>query len=87
MHSSSGSHTSSRNSQKTQAAVDALKTETNHQAILGMQLDLGSQKSIRAFAADYLAADLPPLYALVCNAGLSPMSNSVTADGNPWSLP
>jgi len=71
----------SRNSQKTSEAVKALKAETGHQAIKGMKLDLASQDSVRKFAADYEAADLPPLYALVCNAGLSPRRNSHTADG------
>ncbi|MEM8858833.1 MAG: SDR family NAD(P)-dependent oxidoreductase [Chloroflexota bacterium] len=71
----------SRNVEKTNAAVEELKTKTGHQAIVGMKLDLGSLDSVREFAANFLAADYAPLYALVCNAGLSPRQNRLTADG------
>jgi NAD(P)-dependent dehydrogenase (short-subunit alcohol dehydrogenase family) len=51
-----------------------------------MTLDLASLQSVRAFAADLTdrlrTGTLPPLHALVCNAGVqSGATSSVTADG------
>ncbi|MFD4353756.1 SDR family NAD(P)-dependent oxidoreductase [Nocardia sp. NPDC058518] len=47
----------------------------------GMALDLASRPSIGAFAADLAAADLPPLFGLVCNAGVQFTRRTLTADG------
>lgn len=47
-----------------------------------MQLDLASMKSIRAFAEQYTAnKELPPLCALVCNAGLQVIKPVETEEG------
>jgi NAD(P)-dependent dehydrogenase (short-subunit alcohol dehydrogenase family) len=46
-----------------------------------MSMDLKSLQSVRAFVAEFQAAKLPPLKALVCNAGLKEIRVSVTPDG------
>ncbi|MDJ0757263.1 MAG: SDR family NAD(P)-dependent oxidoreductase [Ardenticatenaceae bacterium] len=71
----------SRNEQRVSSAVEQLKRATNYPFIEGMLLDLGSLQSVRRFAKAFKAADLPPLHAIVGNAGLSPAKNSTTADG------
>ncbi|MEV0343146.1 SDR family NAD(P)-dependent oxidoreductase [Nocardia sp. NPDC050713] len=47
----------------------------------GMALDLGSLASVREFADELRAAELPPLRGLVCNAGLQFTRRTYTADG------
>lgn len=59
-----------RNASKANAAIDLLVKETNNENIAFMELDLASLDSIRNFAAKFATSDYPPLYALVCNAGL-----------------
>jgi NAD(P)-dependent dehydrogenase (short-subunit alcohol dehydrogenase family) len=58
-----------------EAAAEALRAETGNPNITTLELDLASLASVRTFAdalADAVAdASLPPLYAVVCNAGLS----------------
>jgi len=47
-----------------------------------LQLDLASLLSVRSFAETLRAAALPPLHAIVCNAGLQVVSDTeYTADG------
>ena len=47
-----------------------------------LELDLASLKSVRAFAGKLRAASLPPVHAVVCNAGLQVVSGTeLTADG------
>jgi light-dependent protochlorophyllide reductase len=47
-----------------------------------MRLELASLASVRAFAAAYGAAGLPPTHALICNAGLQVISGTrLTEDG------
>lgn len=68
-----------RNSSKAQQAVDKIKASTGSQQIETLPLDLASFDSIRAFAKqinDYAKPtpfgnrNLPPLRAIVCNAGV-----------------
>lgn len=62
--------------------VNALKRETGNQQIEWMPLDLASLSSVRAFAEDFTRRDLPPLRAIVCNAGLNVRSGTrYTQDG------
>jgi NAD(P)-dependent dehydrogenase (short-subunit alcohol dehydrogenase family) len=63
-------------------AAARLKGETGGDAV-GLSLDLGSQASIRAFAAEVRShPDLPPLRGLICNAGVQSLDpSSRTADG------
>jgi light-dependent protochlorophyllide reductase len=46
-----------------------------------LEMDLASLASVRRFADALGGAGLPPLQALVCNAGLQTRSDDVTADG------
>jgi len=47
-----------------------------------LQLDLGSLQSVRNFAEEFIAQRLPPLRALVCNAGIQVISGmTFTEDG------
>ncbi|MGW6626090.1 SDR family NAD(P)-dependent oxidoreductase [Nocardia sp. NPDC055002] len=47
----------------------------------GMALDLSSRASVSAFVAELVAADLPPLSGLVCNAGAQFTRRTLTVDG------
>ena len=76
-----------RDKDRAQAAVDQL---TRGAGLAGqveaMSLDLASLASVRAFAAELMkrlsAGSIPPLHAVVCNAGVnSGTKNTVTADG------
>ncbi|MEM7536344.1 MAG: SDR family NAD(P)-dependent oxidoreductase [Chloroflexota bacterium] len=75
----------SRSQARIDEAVAQLKTETAGSAISAMVLDLGSFASIRSFAEQVSAQlaenQLPPLQAIICNAGLSPRQNRQTSDG------
>ena len=59
-----------RNAAKANEAVNSLISETKNSNITSLELDLESLESVRAFVTKFLNADYPPLYALVCNAGL-----------------
>lgn len=59
-----------RNAAKANEAVNSLIRETKNSNITSMELDLESLESIRGFVTKFLNSDYPPLYALVCNAGL-----------------
>ena len=62
-----------RNLEKGQAALEQVQQETPDAALELMALDLGSQSSIRAFAAAYLAQPRPP----------GPAHQQRRADGDP----
>ncbi len=63
-------------------AVTTLQHETRFQHIEWMPLDLASLASVRAFAREVAARNLPPLHAVVCNAGLQVVSGTTyTQDG------
>ena len=59
-----------RNREKAQQAIAKLKANGNSQQIEAMNLDLASLASIRAFVAEFNRRDLPPLQAVVANAGV-----------------
>jgi NAD(P)-dependent dehydrogenase (short-subunit alcohol dehydrogenase family) len=72
----------SRNQQQGTRAVNTLKHETGNQHIEWIPLDLASLASVRMFAREVAARDLPPLHAVVCNAGLQVVSGTTyTQDG------
>lgn len=73
----------SRSPQRTQDAVTTLINETGYPHIQPMTLDLASQTSIRQFASAFKRENVPPLHAIVCNAGMTSTSFSLnkTADG------
>lgn len=65
----------SRNEAKAADAVGALREQTGNRCIEALRLDLGSLASVRAFAATLSARDdLPPIGALVANAGIQTIS-------------
>ncbi len=72
-----------RSAERGRDAVKRLFGRSWYKNIEAMVLDLGSLAAIRAFAASYgERTDLPPLSALVCNAGTQVVSGvSRTADG------
>src|SRR5260221_13796710 len=72
----------SRNHRQAMQAVDTLKRQTGNQHIEWMPLDLASLASIRMFARELTIRKLPPLHAVVCNAGLQVVSGTTyTQDG------
>ena len=60
----------SRDHAKSNEAARSLATETKNQHIIAMDLDLGSLASVRRFVADFTSDAMPPLKAIVCNAGV-----------------
>lgn len=72
----------SRNQQQGTRAVRTLQHKTGNQHIEWMPLDLASLASVRAFAREVAARNLPPLHTLICNAGLQVVSGTTyTRDG------
>lgn len=73
----------SRDMSKAASAVRDLKAASGNLSIEALPLDLASLASVRAFAANILDRDdLPPLGALVCNAGVQVVGElSRTVDG------
>lgn len=59
-----------RNQDKATQAVKKLQETTQRKYIEAMTLDLASLASVRTFAAEFTNRDLPPLKAIVCNAGI-----------------
>jgi len=70
-----------RNPQKAKNAVENLRSETGNPSIYSLGLDLASLESIRKFYYDFCKEEYPPLYGLVCNAGLSSRNTEYTKDG------
>src|SRR5690242_5324792 len=59
-----------RDQEKAQAAAQSLIAETTHGNISTLPLDLSSLTSVREFVERFAKEDLPPLKAIVCNAGI-----------------
>src|SRR5437899_2734222 len=59
-----------RDHYKSMEAARSLAARSGNQNIVAMQLDLGSFASVRQFAADFAGRAMPPLKAIVCNAGV-----------------
>ncbi len=72
-----------RNEEDTVEAAGRMRTESRSPRVEGMVLDLASLRSVRSFAETFAARnDLPPLRAVLCNAGLQVVSGtSYTEDG------
>lgn len=72
----------SRNLLRVEEAVRNLIAETEYPHIEGMVLDLASLASVRQFSRDFIAGERPPLQAIVCNAGIQVVSDTLyTEDG------
>lgn len=59
-----------RNQDKATQALKRLKEQTSSDRLETMLLDLASLASVRQFAQEFTERDLPPLGAIVCNAGV-----------------
>jgi light-dependent protochlorophyllide reductase len=71
-----------RNAVKAKEAVNLLIKETDNDNITSLELDLSSLESARNFVSKFAKLDYPPLYALVCNAGLTVVDKThYTKDG------
>lgn len=70
-----------RSQERVTAAVEKSRAtaSTSSEVEAGI-VDLSSFKSVREFCASLLDRDLP-IYSIVCNAGISPMTKCLTADG------
>lgn len=71
-----------RNIGKAAIAQKNLRQETGNPNIYALKLDLASLKSVRNFYKDFCHEKYPPLYALVCNAGVHSTGHlAYTEDG------
>ncbi|NQV21208.1 MAG: SDR family NAD(P)-dependent oxidoreductase, partial [Rhodospirillales bacterium] len=70
-----------RDRNKADAAAGRIKSGAGNPNIVTMDLDLASLVSVRKFAQEFSAAGLPPLRALVCNAGVQFASETSYVDG------
>jgi NAD(P)-dependent dehydrogenase (short-subunit alcohol dehydrogenase family) len=59
-----------RSLQRCEEAKRRLAHETGNPHVRAMVLDLASMAAVRQFASDFSAGNLPPLRAMVCNAGV-----------------
>jgi NAD(P)-dependent dehydrogenase (short-subunit alcohol dehydrogenase family) len=64
----------SRDLAKSKEAERSIIAQTGNSHVAAMELDLGSLDSIRRFGADFAARALPPIGAIVCNAGIQVVS-------------
>jgi NAD(P)-dependent dehydrogenase (short-subunit alcohol dehydrogenase family) len=64
----------SRDHAKSTEAVLSIIAETRNTGVGAMELDLGSLDSVRRFGADFASLALPPIGAIVCNAGIQVIS-------------
>ncbi len=71
-----------RNRQKGSEAIGRLTAQSPNAKIEAIPLDLASLESVRNFVKDFTVRDLPPLRAIVCNAGIQIASGmTYTQDG------
>lgn len=59
-----------RNAKKADDAVQSLIRDTGNNNIRSLELDLSSLESVRHFTSEFINLQLPPLFAIVCNAGI-----------------
>jgi len=72
----------SRDHAKSEEAARAIIAETGNSQVAAIDLNLGSLDSVRRFAADFTARALPPIGAIVCNAGIQTVRElTYTDDG------
>jgi hypothetical protein len=73
----------SRDHSKSSEAASSIIAEAGNSAVTAMEVDLASRDSIRRFATDFTARALPPLRAIVCNAGIQIVSG-ITYNGDGY---
>ena len=71
-----------RNSEKAEKAKMELINETGNKNIQVMELNLASLLSVKSFITFFKNAQHPPLFGLVCNAGISGNHKGLTAEGH-----
>lgn len=72
----------SRDQAKSEEAVRSIIAATGNSQVAAIELDLGSLDSVRRFAADFAARAMPPIGAIVCNAGIQTVSHlTYSAEG------
>jgi NAD(P)-dependent dehydrogenase (short-subunit alcohol dehydrogenase family) len=72
----------SRDHAKSEEAVRSITAETGNPHVAAIELNLGSLDSVRRFGADFAARALPPIGAIVCNAGIQTVRDlTYTNDG------
>lgn len=70
-------------SRNPQDAAETLRNSTGNRNIISIPLNLGSLENVREFVAEVNGRDLPPLYGIVCNAGVSLAGETrYSADGH-----
>lgn len=71
-----------RDAERARAAAQSVIGKSGNPNVTAMDLDLASVDSVRSFAADFTASEHPPLYALLCNAGVINLdATHYTVDG------
>jgi NAD(P)-dependent dehydrogenase (short-subunit alcohol dehydrogenase family) len=70
----------SRDLAKSKEAERSIIAQTGNSHVAAMELDLGSLDSVRRFAADFASRALPPIGAIVCNAGIQVVSAITYSD-------
>jgi NAD(P)-dependent dehydrogenase (short-subunit alcohol dehydrogenase family) len=60
-----------RSASRGETAAAAIRTETGNPYVTAMRVDLASLDSVREFEESFSRVGLPPLYGIVCNAGIS----------------
>lgn len=71
-----------RNLKKAKEAKMALIDETKNRNVQVMELDLSSLVSVKRFVTNFRSAQYPPLFGLVCNAGIAGNHVGLTAEGH-----
>ena len=70
----------SRDQAKSTEAARSIIAETQNSEVTAMELNLGSLRSVRRLGADLAAPELPPIGAIVCNAGIQVISEITYSD-------
>lgn len=70
-----------RNRDKARTAVENIQRETGNPNIYTISLDLSSVESIYGFCEELKSNNFPPLYSLVCNAGINGGTAGLTKEG------
>jgi NAD(P)-dependent dehydrogenase (short-subunit alcohol dehydrogenase family) len=70
----------SRDHAKSEEAVRSIVAETRNSHVAAIELNLGSLDSVRRFSEDFAARGLPPIGAIVCNAGIQTVRDLTHTD-------